>query len=646
MDLILSTTLVLLEFFLAIEGNQPVSTGRLPATARSTSLYQQSKKYAVSAPTIAYQYAMKGFQQAKRTRDVYGEAMYLEQIAQLNDSNHQLIQAISFEQEVIVLLKQLPDHRRELGEAYLAMARYTHKDNQNQKSQEFVQKALKLFTLRKDEAGKLSVYLLLGNFAEQDGNQDKALAFYLKAHKLAKPSTNNSNYLALLEQLGNIYTKMDSDSKALESYQEGIRLSGSSEHYARHHIVFLRKTGNLHHKLGEEQQSLAYHKRALEKAQQIKNPEEQARSLMELSRVLKEKNADQSINHLNRALSIARGINNQKLAAEIYHSLSDIYRQQRRFSEALINLEAHHVLLDSLILINKIHESDIVRSNFELQNFKMDIQRLELSNRQRTFERNTGIVIIILILALLIFITYHFWLNRKLSRRLHISNRIKDKLFSIIGHDLRNPIGGITTMLALMEHYKLDEKTLKKVSAMKRQSEIALDILSSLLTWGQVQLQGAKVTKTNFDPRPIIQRNVDLLNGQAAEKDVAILQELSYVHNLQADRHHFDFIIRNLLSNAIKFSHEGGKIIISLANQAGLSGVTISVKDHGIGMSEKQLKSFTDGNLESSFGTKGEKGTGIGLALSIEYVKANGGKLSVTSIEDYGTTFSFNLPGT
>jgi len=412
--------------------------------------------------------------------------------------------------------------------------------------------------------------------------------------------------------------------------------------HANQHLSLLRATGRLHEKLGDEDKAISYHKLALSKSTASGKPEEQARSLIALAELFRNKNSAQSIIHLNKALGIARQLGNKALAAEIYRSLTEIYRQQNRFEEALLALSAHHGLLDTLIQINRNNQNEIARSNLTLQTFKIENERLLLENKKRTLERNAGGVVLIVIFLLLIFIGYHFYLTRKLNRKLYISNRIKDKLFSIIGHDLRNPIGGISTMLSLLEKKDLDPKILQRITGMKKQSDLALEILSSLLQWGQAQLQGIKVKTSSFGANGIIRKNLELLSHLFTEKEIVVINNVSDEVVVSADADHFDFIIRNLLSNAIKFSYPAGHLAINVKDSD--SGLLLfSVEDNGVGMSEKQLSDFDDGGLESSYGTNGEKGTGIGLMLVKEYVKVNGGKIRIESQQEQGTRFYFYL---
>lgn len=133
------------------------------------------------------------------------------------------------------------------------------------------------------------------------------------------------------------------------------------------------------------------------------------------------------------------------------------------------------------------------------------------------------------------------------------------------------------------------------------------------------------------------------LQKHTADKSIVITDNTRPDLMLYGDINHFEFIIRNLLSNAIKFSHPSGTIQITADIKPGSGQVIFSVRDHGKGISREQQKAFLKSNMDISFGTKGEKGTGIGLMLSKEFIKAGKGRIWVESEEGKGTAFYFTF---
>lgn len=216
---------------------------------------------------------------------------------------------------------------------------------------------------------------------------------------------------------------------------------------------------------------------------------------------------------------------------------------------------------------------------------------------------------------------------------------------SIIGHDLRSPIGGIPQLLTMIEDGEIRQEERAEIFAMiKRQAEVSLEILNSLLSWGQTQLTGIEVHLTFFNPGKVVLKNIEAFNVQLQKKSIEIVNEIPDTLVVHGDINHFDFIIRNLLSNAIKFSYDDGIIYVSSNLTSANDHVVFSVKDLGRGITAQQLRKFPLESLDVTFGTDGKKGTGFGLMLSKEFIKANQGRLWVESIQENGTTFYFTFP--
>ena len=359
---------------------------------------------------------------------------------------------------------------------------------------------------------------------------------------------------------------------------------------------------------------------------------------------MKDQDAVQGIKHLKNALQISHVIGNKALSAEIYHSLNVLYKQQSQYQQALLALEQYHLLNDSLLNRNKGHQIAVLQSSYELLEAKNHLQVVEIESQKSAFERNLYLMVALVVLIMLVIGAFYIYKIRNLNKRLGDTNAVKDKLFSIIGHDLRNPIGGITQLLAIVESGELNAKEQQEIiSLIRGQGDVALEILNSLLLWGQTQLKGIEVTPTVFDPIAIINKNKQVLQNQLLDKSIRVNMGIPETLNVRGDVNHFDFIIRNLLSNAIKFSYESGEIEISADLNTLTGKVIFSVKDYGKGISSEQLEGFSTKNLDVSFGTKGEKGTGFGLMLSREFIKANNGRLWVESQEGKGTTFYFTF---
>ncbi len=238
-------------------------------------------------------------------------------------------------------------------------------------------------------------------------------------------------------------------------------------------------------------------------------------------------------------------------------------------------------------------------------------------------------------------------LNERLrdsNEELQNINRTKDKLFSIIGHDLRGPLSNINNLLKLILEGVLDKEEREELLTETMKSvKLTYDLLENLLFWAKNQRNEIDFRPSDCDITTVVDDNIALQESAARDKNISLRAEYTPGLKAYADKHMLNIIMRNLISNAIKFTHEGGHIIVLVSDSA--DEVKVSVQDDGVGISEENIEKIFD-SVESftTRGTRHEKGTGLGLILTKDFVQKNGGKLHLTSQVDKGSTLSFTLP--
>lgn len=225
-------------------------------------------------------------------------------------------------------------------------------------------------------------------------------------------------------------------------------------------------------------------------------------------------------------------------------------------------------------------------------------------------------------------------------------NSVKDKLFSIISHDLRNPLATMQSFLKLItkHHEKLNEEEKKK---MIKEAQDSLDYLNELLynvlQWSKSQMQLLGFKPEKLQAKSTLEKNIRLLYLQAHMKQVQIEQVISEAHTIYADKEMLDFIIRNLLSNAIKFSHK--QSTIQVITEQDEQFVYIHVLDEGVGMSSQTIEQLQTASLSNSRrGTAKERGTGLGLLICKEFIAKHKGELVISQREIKGSQFTVKLP--
>lgn len=230
--------------------------------------------------------------------------------------------------------------------------------------------------------------------------------------------------------------------------------------------------------------------------------------------------------------------------------------------------------------------------------------------------------------------------------KLKESNDTKDKFFSIIGHDLKNPLFVIQSMSEILET-EFDEITpeerLEFIRAIRESSKNAFSLLEDLLHWARCQ-----TGRIDYNPEPVHLKQlaakcISLLEAHAIKKNINLLNSVDATHILLADKFMVETVIRNLTSNALKFTPEGGTVKIN--SKPVDDFIQISVEDTGIGLSESdKQKLFRIDVKNSEIGRSKEKGTGLGLILCKEFVEKHGGKIWVESELEKGSQFIFTIP--
>ncbi len=225
-------------------------------------------------------------------------------------------------------------------------------------------------------------------------------------------------------------------------------------------------------------------------------------------------------------------------------------------------------------------------------------------------------------------------------------NAAKDKLFSIIAHDLRSPFNAILGFSnELSDSFELysDEEKKEMISLISNSSESTLFLLENLLNWARAQGESIEITKRNYPLKKLLNESISPFMGSAQQKKLSVVVNTSENVLIYSDKETIKVVISNLFNNAIKFSNIAGEILIS-GNQKD-NCVEICIQDSGIGMT-KEIRDnlFIAGNKTQRQGTSNEKGTGLGLALCHEFVQLNNGKIWVKSEDGKGCCFFISLP--
>ncbi len=232
------------------------------------------------------------------------------------------------------------------------------------------------------------------------------------------------------------------------------------------------------------------------------------------------------------------------------------------------------------------------------------------------------------------------------QKKLKELNETKNKLFSIIGHDLRGPIGNLKSFIEVIIDQKMydDTESLKQIlQVLLTSTSTTFDLLDNLLLWAKSQQNEVVFKPENIDIHQIVDTNIDLVSELAKIKEITIHNQIPNEQIICADKNMIMTVIRNLITNAIKFTGNGKNIYLSIKEDNTL--FTVSVKDEGVGISPDNLdKLFNSKESFTTAGTSGEKGTGLGLLICRDFIERHNGTITAESEPGKGTEFKFTIP--
>lgn len=225
-------------------------------------------------------------------------------------------------------------------------------------------------------------------------------------------------------------------------------------------------------------------------------------------------------------------------------------------------------------------------------------------------------------------------------------NKSRDKLYSIIAHDIRSPLAGILQTIDAIDQGFFDpssELFREIIRDLKGRTNETNTLLNSLLQWTRMQDKSVALNPKMTNIYDVLKSCISLLELNAREKKITIDLKVKKNHEAFCDEVSIHTIFRNLINNAIKFTPENGKVTINA--KSGIRYVEITVEDTGMGMSNEIInKILVENEHYTSFGTHNEKGTGLGLMIVKNFVQRNKGTLKIESREGYGSKFTVGIP--
>jgi len=555
----------------------------------------------------------------------------------------------------------------------LGIAEIYENINDNNNALEYAIKAANIFIHFNNPIGLARTYSLIGTLHRNLNNSPLALEYYKRAYSLYQQNGGISNLSSAVNNLGIIYDELGNYPQALEFFSKSLEYSQMQNDKIGMSTAF-NNIGYIYSKINNYSEALESYFKSLLISRELSDITSEMNTYNNIAWVyFHSNNINKAEEYVNKAFVLIPQNQNLLFTSETHEILSKIRYIQGRYKEAFDHKSKFMELKDSLFNTDRNEKFMEMQVRFETAQKEKEIEILkkndEINNltiqRQKNFQM-FWIALLVLLIATVGAIYYNLLskkrtnallfdknkeleeINEKLLKSeedLKELNTTKDRFFSIIAHDLKNPFNallGFSELLKLNIDNYTKEEIKKQVEIINESAQSLFKLLDNLLNWSRTQI-GSIVYKPDLFPlHPLVSQEVELLEATAERKNIKIVVRIGSHIMVFADNNIISIVIRNLINNAIKFSNSGGRILVNADEKENM--VEVSVSDSGIGMEQSELNKLF--RLDESFtsrGTADEEGTGLGLLLCKEFVEKNRGHIRATSEKGKGSTFYFTL---
>ncbi|RAW01863.1 tetratricopeptide repeat-containing sensor histidine kinase [Pseudochryseolinea flava] len=561
-------------------------------------------------------------------------------------------------------LARVLGYNRGMGKALENLAWIHYRRGDYSRAFKLSTESLRIYESLNDRAGIANCYNHIAAFLYEQKQYTQAIENFTKAMEFSTSANDKATTARCFTNIAFTYI-------SLEQYDSTIR-------YANRALVLGKLINNQYivatatRSLGDVDLHFRRYEQAIQKYREVYSAATSLNNTFLLASVLhrmgkvyvERKQYDKALPYLLETLEVSKRYEHKdelertcKLIVEVYMARNDL---KKAFEYQVHYIQIHDSLNDQrnseqVSLMQARFDSEMKETKIELLTKEAQLKQEEINSQRVWMYFYIGSLSLFVLLAFVLLFNYQVKKKANIrleeknaeierqARELGSLNVAKDKLFSIISHDLRSPLSSLKGLMDLVIEGALSKDEFMPVAKnLKHTLESVQENLDNLLYWAQSQLKGLQVNPETFQVRSLVDEKIKLFHEISKAKNITIVNEIEdqlYVH---ADKNHIRLVFRNLIANAIKFSLSGGSILV---RQRLVDGqVEISVSDSGVGMNARDVgKLFRPETHFTNPGTQKEKGIGIGLLLTKEFVEKNGGAIWVNSEIGKGSTFVFTL---
>jgi two-component system sensor histidine kinase/response regulator len=510
-------------------------------------------------------------------------------------------------------------------------------------------------------------YDVLGSAFTDKHEYKQALIYTKKAANIFEKLQHPEGLGYAHTHLSNIYTHQQDYTNAIHHAKKALAIREQSKDTVRISNT-LRDIGLIYIQKKEYQTALNYFEKALFFAQKVNNLytiSECEQRMAEANLLLG--NTETALHLALQSIEIGKKYDSYQHMIRNSAVLSKIYAQKQDYQKAFQYKEMYHKYQDSVLSQESRTKmlSDNIRYEFEKKQQKLVI---ETEKQQLILKKQQYVIIMAVISLLATFVTVYVIYRKSREQQkakeilietnnelqqvmeelqaqtehLQQSNEFKDKLFSVIGHDLRSPLVGVNGVFELKEEGIISEQEFATLLPNIAQNIYQVTHLTeNILFWAKSQIQQQGLRKEVVDLHLLTKNQMDMLAVQANKKKLILKNEIAPRTLAEIDKNMIDFVIRNLISNAMKFSYPNQTISVTAIAKA--EKIELCFTDTGVGIDEEDINTLFSEEVVSKQGTANEKGTGLGLQLCKEFVQRNGGKIWLKSKPNVETQFFFTV---
>jgi len=492
-------------------------------------------------------------------------------------------------------------------------------------------------------------------------NRAKALEYLKKELAINEKLGNIESIASCLNNIGIIYLENKEYKNALLYYNRILELQKKSSN-KQGYTAALHNIGNIYLQLKDFIKSKQYLEEALAISKKDGNKNQESVTLANLCDLYyQQNNFVKSLEYLKNSQIIAQELNIKSQLIENYHFFAKIYEKIGNYELSLKNYKNYKKLSDSVFSEESQNQLADFQIKYETANKEKeirllkkekDIQNLAINKQFYAMLFLVSISILLIILVILVLSRYKIKYRtgkalEKTNAKLIESNEMKDKILSLLAHDLKTPIAAFYGITDLMNN-KYDEiedvKKRKFIFQLSTSAKSLIEMLDNILQWAIIKQDTSSIKYENINIKDLIEKVMLILSIQAEKKQISIVLDIEENTNIYADKNRIMVVLMNLVSNSNKFTNPNG-IVKIIAKNEGLNKIKINVIDNGVGMDDEVLNNLFKVNTRyTSLGTANEKGTGLGLIICKEFIEQCGGTLNIESKIGEGTNIEIILP--